>query len=131
MVKIAGQGSMLGRAGLQLHDTIPEPPHKLLLLSTHGKGFQVENDICCISHPKAVCDGTVTLPLILGGFLHAPICVCLHPKGQEIMVRSVCSLDRYCPVSLANPICFSEIKGSAPASHRNLCPMQVLTKWSR
>ena len=80
--QIAVLGSMLSRAALQLHDAVPETPQKFLLLSTHGKGFQVEDDICRISHPKAVCDGTVTLPLILGGFLHTSICVCLHPTGH-------------------------------------------------
>ena len=115
-------GSMLGRAALQVFDAVPETPQKFLLLSTYGKGFQVEDDICCISHPKAICDGAVTLPLVLGSFLHTPVCVCLHPTGHThgYLMEICVSLASFCPVSLLIPICFLEVKACASASHQQL-----------
>lgn len=57
---------------------LPEAPQKLFLLSSHRECLQIENDVCCIAHPKAVCGRTVALPLVLDGLLHAPVCVSLE-----------------------------------------------------
>ena len=58
----------------------PEAPQRLLLLDSDGEGFQTENDFSEVSHPQAVGSWAMVLPLVLDGFLHAPVCICLQHR---------------------------------------------------
>ena len=45
--------------------------------------LQVQDDISQVVHPEAVSGWAMTLPRVLGGFLHSPVCVSLQDTYEN------------------------------------------------